>query len=173
MRSCDDRASHRASQHKSNAGDGRPERREAISNIGNATLNISYLEGDWKTVQIPSGQYVTIPSQSTGLSVSFNDGVETKSLVLNRGTMYALHWNAELNRWAILPYDEVADVRPASAHVSRLDARQRHAFGVPPCGEGLGVGVVRLTHQRCQTAPPPPQPSPTRGEGADRACGSL
>jgi hypothetical protein len=80
----------------------------AISNIGNATLNISYLEGDWKTVQIPSGQYVTIPSQSTGLSVSFNDGVETKSLVLNRGTMYALHWNAELNRWAILPYDEVA-----------------------------------------------------------------
>ena len=56
----------------------------AISNIGNAALNISYLEGDWKSVQIPSGQYVTIPSQSTGLSVSFNDGVETKSLVLNR-----------------------------------------------------------------------------------------
>jgi len=80
----------------------------AISNIGNATLSISYLEGDWKTVQIPSGQYVTIPSQSTGLSVSFNDGVETKSLVLNRGTMYALHWNAELNRWDIRPYDEVA-----------------------------------------------------------------
>ena len=81
----------------------------AISNIGNATLNISYLEEeDWKTVQIPSGQYVIIPSQSTGLSVSFDDGVETKSLVLNRGTMYALHWNAELNRWAILPYDEVA-----------------------------------------------------------------
>jgi hypothetical protein len=39
----------------------------AISNIGNATLSISYLDGDWKTVQIPSGQYVSIPSQSTGL----------------------------------------------------------------------------------------------------------
>ena len=80
----------------------------AISNIGNATLSISYLEGDWKTVQIPSGQYVSIPSQSTGLTISFNDGVETKSLILNRGTMYALHWNAELKRWAIRPYDEVA-----------------------------------------------------------------
>ena len=73
-----------------------------------AALNISYLEGDWKSVQIPSGQYVTIPSQSTGLSVSFNDGVETKSLVLNRGMTYALYWNAGLSRWAIAPYDEVA-----------------------------------------------------------------
>ena len=79
----------------------------AISNIGNAALNISYLEGDWKSVQIPSGQYVTIASQSTALSVSFNDGVETKSLVLNRGTTYALYWNTGLSRWAIAPYDEV------------------------------------------------------------------
>jgi tRNA pseudouridine32 synthase / 23S rRNA pseudouridine746 synthase len=39
----------------------------------------------------------------------------------------------------------------------------------PPCGEGLGVGVhtgsVALEH-------PPPQPSPTRGEGADCASGA-
>ncbi len=55
----------------------------------------------------------TIASQSTGLSVSFNDGVETKSLVLNRGTTYALYWNAGLSRWAIAPYDEVAR-RPAA-----------------------------------------------------------
>jgi hypothetical protein len=80
----------------------------AISNIGNAALNISYLEGEWKSVQIPSGQYITIPSESTGLSISFNDGVETKSLVLNRGSTYALYWNSGLNRWAIAPYDEVA-----------------------------------------------------------------
>ena len=80
----------------------------AISNIGNSALNISYLEGDWKLVQIPSGQYITIPSESSGLAVSFNDGVETKSLVLNRGTTYALYWNGGLNRWAIAPYDEVA-----------------------------------------------------------------
>jgi hypothetical protein len=79
-----------------------------IANIGNAALNISYLEGDWKSVQIPSAQYVTIPSQSTGLSVSFNDGVETKSRVLDRGATYALYWNAGLNRWDIGLYEEVA-----------------------------------------------------------------
>lgn len=79
-----------------------------VTNIGTATLNISYLDGAWKTVQIPSGQYVAIPSQSVGLSVSFSDGVETKSVVLNRGTTYALYWNSGSGRWAIAPYDEVA-----------------------------------------------------------------
>ena len=80
----------------------------AISNLANTALKISYLEGDWKSVEVLPGQYVIIPSQSTGLSVSFNDGVETKSLVLNRGSTYALYWNSGLNRWAIAPYDEVA-----------------------------------------------------------------
>jgi hypothetical protein len=43
----------------------------------------------------------------------------------------------------------------------------------PTCGgEGLGVGVERLRDQCCQTHHPPPQPSPTREEGADRVCGS-
>jgi hypothetical protein len=79
-----------------------------ISNIGNAALNISYLDGDWKTIQIPSGQFVTLPSQSAGVSVAFSDGVEAKSATLNRGTAYALYWNAGLSRWAIAPYDEVA-----------------------------------------------------------------
>jgi tRNA pseudouridine32 synthase/23S rRNA pseudouridine746 synthase len=42
----------------------------------------------------------------------------------------------------------------------------------PPCGEGLGVGVKKA--QTAGDAPaspdhPPPQPSPTRGEGAGRA----
>ena len=40
----------------------------------------------------------------------------------------------------------------------------------PPCGEGLGVGVMRLALRRLPYAPPPPHPSPTRGEGADRVC---
>lgn len=79
-----------------------------ITNIGTSALSISYLDGAWKTIQIPSGQYVTIPGQSNGLSVSFSDGVETKSITLNRGTTYALHWNSGLGRWAIAPYDEVA-----------------------------------------------------------------
>jgi hypothetical protein len=79
-----------------------------IANIGTATLSLLYMDGDWKTIQIPSGQYVTLPSQDTGLSVSFHDGVETKSTTLNRGTTNALYWNAGLNRWAIAPYSDVA-----------------------------------------------------------------
>jgi hypothetical protein len=80
-----------------------------IANIGTVALSILYLDdGTWKTIQIPTGQYVTLPSQDTGLSVSFNDGAEAKSATLNRGTMYAIYWNSGLNRWAIAPYDDVA-----------------------------------------------------------------
>jgi putative MATE family efflux protein len=43
---------------------------------------------------------------------------------------------------------------------------------LPLVGRGWGWGVVRLMYRRCQTRHPPPQPSPTRGEGADRACHS-
>ena len=80
----------------------------AVANIGTVALNIMYLDGDWKAIQIPSGKYVTLPSQGASLSVSFNDGVEAKSVNLNRGTAYALYWNSGINRWAIAPYDEVA-----------------------------------------------------------------
>ncbi|MGJ4892489.1 pseudouridine synthase [Bradyrhizobium sp. HKCCYLRH3099] len=38
----------------------------------------------------------------------------------------------------------------------------------PPCGEGSGVGVPAGSLARSH---PPPQPSPARGEGADRAAG--
>src|ERR1700726_767355 len=37
---------------------------------------------------------------------------------------------------------------------------------VGPCGEGLGVGVVRSGSSFAKTPDPPPQPSPT----ASRAC---
>jgi hypothetical protein len=87
-----------------------------ISNIGTAALNISYLDGVWKAIQIPSGQYLSLPCEDTGLSISFNDGAETKSTALSRGTNYALYWNAGTNRWAIAVYDDVAkrpsDFRP-------------------------------------------------------------
>src|SRR5262249_60944089 len=42
----------------------------------------------------------------------------------------------------------------------------------PPCGEGLGVGVVVWRVER-NSFHPPPQPSPTRGEGAHRACDEV
>ena len=38
----------------------------------------------------------------------------------------------------------------------------------PPCGEGLGVGVAVVGRSLRNNHDPPPQPSPTRGEGADR-----
>ena len=42
----------------------------------------------------------------------------------------------------------------------------------PPCGEGLGVGVA-VGGRTCEKTRPPPQPSPTRGEGANRRCRSC
>jgi hypothetical protein len=79
-----------------------------IANIGTVALSILYLDGTWKTVEIPSSQFVTLPSQGGSLSVSFNDGADPKSVSLNPGTTYALYWNSEAKRWAIAPYDEVA-----------------------------------------------------------------
>jgi hypothetical protein len=79
-----------------------------IANIGAAALNISYLDGIWKSIPIPSGQYVTLPSQRSGLSVSFHDGATQQSATLNSGSIYALYWNSGSNRWAIAPYDDVA-----------------------------------------------------------------
>jgi hypothetical protein len=79
-----------------------------IANIGTVALSILYLDGTWKTVEIPSGQFITLPSRSGSLSVSFNDGAEAKSVTLNPDTTYALYWNSEVSRWGIAPYDDVA-----------------------------------------------------------------
>jgi hypothetical protein len=49
-----------------------------------------------------------------------------------------------------------------------VDADAASVCSPPPCGEGLGVGVVRCGTIRASLQDPPPQPSPTRGEGADR-----
>jgi hypothetical protein len=85
----------------------------AIANLGTANLSIQYLDGVWKTVQINSGKYVSIPSQAGSVSVSFNDSVEAKETLLNSNNTYALYWNTGASRWAIAPYDEVAK-RPSS-----------------------------------------------------------
>ena len=44
----------------------------------------------------------------------------------------------------------------------------------PPCGEGLGVGVVKGGTALPQPPDPPPHPSPTRAtKGGGRPCGSI
>ena len=96
------------SQHESNAGDGRPERRQG-GHLEHRQRGLEHFVsgGRLESVQIPSGQYVTIPSQSTGLSVSFNDGVETKSLVTQPRHNVCSLLERRARRWAIAPYDEV------------------------------------------------------------------
>ncbi len=44
---------------------------------------------------------------------------------------------------------------------------------LPLVGRGWGWGSVLEDHASRHNYDPPPQPSPTRGEGAHRACGSL
>ena len=46
---------------------------------------------------------------------------------------------------------------------------ERLLRSLPPCGGGTGRGVSGIAVSCCY---PPPQPSPTRGEGAGRVCGS-
>ena len=77
-----------------------------ITNMGTTALKILYSDGAWKQVEISSGQTVALKGQGSGLSVSFNDGAETKSVVLNVPTHYAIYWNS--GRWDIAPWDEVA-----------------------------------------------------------------
>src|SRR6476659_10341470 len=42
-----------------------------------------------------------------------------------------------------------------------------------PCGEGLGVGVAVCGRVSGDNYDPPPQPSPTRGEGEHRVRGDF
>jgi|SRR5271170_507386 len=83
----------------------------SITNIGNSDLNISYKEGTPTNIQIPSGRTVKIPSQNIDLPVTFHNGNEIKSIMLKRGSRYALYWNSAIRRWDIALYDEVAKQR--------------------------------------------------------------
>ena len=92
--------------------------------------------------------------------------------------------------WAVVEGGPVEDEGTIDAPLGRLNAERgwwqkvdpqgqravthwkvlgRAYFSPPPCGEGSGLGVS-LNDNRVD---PPPQPSPTRGEGADSARGAL
>src|SRR3954454_9487423 len=58
----------------------------------------------------------------------------------------------------VLPFPRWARRKTVAAHSVRSP---------PPCGEGLGVGVAVGGDLSRNNDVPPPQPSPTRGEGAD------
>jgi tRNA pseudouridine32 synthase / 23S rRNA pseudouridine746 synthase len=71
--------------------------------------------------------------------------------------------------WKVLGRTQYA---PASADESIGTARPARA-SPPPCGEGSGVGVMRIGGDAAPPHHPPPHPFPTRGEGADRASGEA
>jgi hypothetical protein len=55
--------------------------------------------------------------------------------------------------------------------IGAADSPASSVCSPPPCGEGLGVGVVQLFAGGANVTSlryPPPQPSPARGEGAHR-----
>src|SRR5579859_7284829 len=56
----------------------------------------------------------------------------------------------------------------ADFHCGASASRSAQRLTSPPCGEGLGVGVVASREGRSPSTDPPPQPSPTRGEGVTR-----
>src|SRR5205823_1865335 len=54
--------------------------------------------------------------------------------------------------------NEKGEARPPSKNQA-AGRRSIGFFSPPPCGEGLGVVVGRLTHHSCPAHDPPPQPS--------------
>src|SRR6185295_14654164 len=54
--------------------------------------------------------------------------------------------------------------RPRAQNIRGVTAHS--VSSPPPCGEGLGVGVIVGGHTSINNNYPPPHPSPTRGEGS-------
>lgn len=81
-----------------------------VANLGTVDLSMMYLDGDWKTIQVPSGRYIVLQPRETNLSVSFNDGFDARSVTLSSGMTYALFFSS--GRWSLAPYDDVVSRRP-------------------------------------------------------------
>src|SRR6266702_5597963 len=60
-----------------------------------------------------------------------------------------------------------------SASVPAQERAANSVCSLPPCGGGLGRGVVRLSTSVHESRDPHPQPLPTRGRGARRVRGIV
>jgi very-short-patch-repair endonuclease len=88
------------------------------------------------------------------------DAVRTK-FIERQGYRVLRFWNSDVLR----NIEGVLEVIQATVEAASLGGAPHSS--PPPCGEGLGVGVV--PHGTAVTQPPAPYPSPTRGEGAAAA----
>ncbi|MBR0800011.1 hypothetical protein JQ615_32060 [Bradyrhizobium jicamae] len=88
-----------------------------LRSVANAPLKVSYLDGDWKEIQISPGQSVTLPNSGGAVSVAYHDGAKIQSIQLAPGTQYVLYWDAQAARWSIGPYEAV--MREGSGFRSR------------------------------------------------------
>jgi hypothetical protein len=90
----------------------------AISNIGNATLSISYLDGDWKTVQIPAFRFhSTMAWRRNRSSSTAARCMRFTGMPSSIGGPSALTTRSQ-------------DVRAASAHASRRHERNEAIFSL-------------------------------------------
>jgi hypothetical protein len=79
-----------------------------VTNIGNASLRLSYGNKEWTQATIQPGETIVIPAAAGQAFLSFHDGKEAKTMALERGLRYALYWNKQAGRWSVDVYDNVA-----------------------------------------------------------------
>ncbi|KJC51677.1 hypothetical protein UP09_01945 [Bradyrhizobium sp. LTSP885] len=78
-----------------------------LLSVAKAPINLSYLDGDWKQIEISPGQFVTLPNNGGAVSVAYHDGAAIQSTKLAPGTQYVFYWDAQRSRWSIDSYDAV------------------------------------------------------------------
>jgi len=80
-----------------------------IRNIGNVALTLSYWNaedhGAWETLTVPSGAIRTLTCSrcASSVTVSFNNGKETKQLPIPLGSDYTLQWSYQQSVWDFAP----------------------------------------------------------------------
>jgi hypothetical protein len=73
-----------------------------LVSFANQPLKLSYLDGDWKEIQISPAQTVMLPSSGGGaVSIAFHDGAGIQSMQLVPGAQYILYWDSQRSRWSI------------------------------------------------------------------------
>jgi hypothetical protein len=78
-----------------------------LTSIGNTVLKVSYLEGEWKEIEIKPGNSISFPQTGQSVSIRFHDGVDVRTQSLAPSTQYIIFFNSQNSRWEIQSYDSV------------------------------------------------------------------